>query len=312
MLLVAITAFIYFFVTNQRTFLNFFYIPVLLGAYFFGKRYALSSAIFSIIIIGILAYMYPETFLHDAPAKTVLSVNFYRWFDIATWAGFLLVTAVLMGLLYDKKVEANEELRDTYRGIVEMLSLVIESSDNFTQSHSFRVSVIAEMIAKNMELPYVETENIRTAALLHDIGKIGVSSDVLQKITALTLEEKHKIKRHTRYATDVLEPLGNRVSELLPIIVLHHEKYDGTGYYKTPQDDIPLGARIIAVADVYDALTTDRPYRKAFSPIKARDEICGNSGTHFDPEVVRSFEIIFPNIEIEIQKIYGAAEVREA
>jgi putative nucleotidyltransferase with HDIG domain len=180
-----------------------------------------------------------------------------------------------------------------------MLSLVIESADNYTQSHSHRVSMIAEMISRQMKLNPFEVENIRVAALLHDLGKVGVSETVLQKVTTLTAQERVKIRQHTWLAVNMLEPLGETVGDILPIILHHHEKYDGSGYYKAAQDDIPLGARIIAVADVYDALTTDRPYRKAFSSLQAKQEILSNSGTHFDPAVVIAFGQVFPYIETE-------------
>jgi putative nucleotidyltransferase with HDIG domain len=293
-LLVAITGFIYLFVVNQRAFLNFFYLPVLLGAYFFGKRYGVFSALFSIILIFALAYFSPKTFdVHRTEAGV------FRWFDIITWGSFLLITAYSVGLLYEKREALNNELRRTYQGIIEMLSLIIESADNFTQSHSYRVSAISELIAKEMKLNVLAVENIRIAALLHDLGKIGVSAEVLRKVTTLTAQDREFIKEHTQHAVDVLTPIGNKVTDLLPIILHHHEKYDGSGYYKTSLDDIPIGARIIAVADVYDALTTDRPYRKAFSPLQAEHEITSNSGTQFDPDVVRAFETILPYLEQE-------------
>ncbi len=295
LLLVAIAGFIYFFVINQRAFLNIFYLPVLLGAYFFGKRYAVISASFSVLIIGCLAYFSPQSFAMYPGQNAEL----FKWMDIITWGLFLLFTGYCMGILYDKKEEARKELQRTYSGIIEMLSLVIESADNYTQSHSHRVSMIAEMIARQMRLNAFEVENIRVAALLHDLGKVGVSEAVLQKVTALTAQEKVRMRQHAWLAVNMLEPLGETVGDILPIILHHHEKYDGSGYYKAAQDDIPLGARIIAVADVYDALTTDRPYRKAFSTLQAKQEIQANSGTHFDPQVVSAFNAIFPYIETE-------------
>jgi putative nucleotidyltransferase with HDIG domain len=180
-----------------------------------------------------------------------------------------------------------------------MLSLVIESVDNYTKSHSHRVSVISEMIAKRLKLNQFETENIRVASLLHDLGKVGVSEAILQKVTVLTTQERINVKKHVWLAVNMLKPLGETVGDILPIILHHHDKYDGSGYYKAASDDIPLGARIIAVADVYDALTTDRPYRKAFSAQKAKQEIIDNSGSHFDPKVVAVFCDIFPYLETE-------------
>ncbi len=295
LLLVGLVGFIYFFVVNQRAFLNVFYLPVLLGAYFFGKRYAIVSSVFSVVVVGLLAYFVPQSFA----LQTGNNAEFFKWLDLVTWGLFLIFTGYCMGILYDKKEESRKELQRTYSGIIEMLSLVIESADNYTQSHSHRVSMIAEMIAKQMKLNEFDVENIRVAALLHDLGKVGVSEAVLQKVTELTAQERISLRRHTWLAVNMLEPLGETVGDILPIILHHHEKYDGSGYYKAAQEDIPLGARIIAVADVYDALTTDRPYRKAFSSLQAKQEILANSGTHFDPQIVAAFNQIFPYLETE-------------
>ncbi|MBN2655255.1 MAG: HD domain-containing protein [Nitrospirae bacterium] len=293
-LLVAITGFIFHFVTNQRAFLSFFYLPILLGAYLYGKRYAVFSALLSVIIVGSIAYFIPDKLNLDADNS-----EFSKWLDIATWGGFLMITGYLMGHLYEKKESAIREVKQTYQGIIEMLSIVIESVDSHTQSHSYRVSVISEMIAKQLNCNEIETENIRVAALLHDIGKIGVSADVLRKVGVLSETERQQMKKHTDNAADILKPLGSKVLDLLPIILGHHERVDGEGYYNASGEEIPLGARIIAVADVYDALTTDRPYRKAFSPMQAKEEINKNAGSQFDAMVVEAFNLVFLKLEAE-------------
>ena len=295
LLLVGLVCFIYFFVVNQRAFLNVFYLPVLLGAYFFGKRYAIVSSVFSVVIVGLLAYLAPDSFA----VQTGHNAELFKWLDLITWGLFLIFTGYCMGILYEKKEESRKELQRTYNGIIEMLSLVIESADNYTQSHSHRVSMISEMIAKKMRLGEFDVETIRVAALLHDLGKVGVSEAVLQKVTELTAQERVSMRRHAWLAVNMLEPLGETIGDILPIILHHHEKFDGSGYYKTAHENIPLGARIIAVADVYDALTTDRPYRKAFGPLQAKQEIVSNSGTHFDPQVVAAFIQIFPYLEAD-------------
>lgn len=295
LLLVGLVCFIYFFVVNQRAFLNVFYLPVLLGAYFFGKRYAIVSSVFSVVIVGLLAYLAPDSFA----VQTGHNAELFKWLDLITWGLFLVFTGYCMGILYEKKEESRKELQRTYNGIIEMLSLVIESADNYTQSHSHRVSMISEMIAKKMRLGEFDVETIRVAALLHDLGKVGVSEAVLQKVTELTAQERVSMRRHAWLAVNMLEPLGETIGDILPIILHHHEKFDGSGYYKTAHENIPLGARIIAVADVYDALTTDRPYRKAFGPLQAKQEIVSNSGTHFDPQVVAAFIQIFPYLEAD-------------
>jgi putative nucleotidyltransferase with HDIG domain len=295
LLLVAVACFIFFFIINQRAFLNVFYLPVLLGAYFFGKRYAIISSFFSVFIICFFAYFFPKSFA----VETLTEAQLLKWLDLITWGLFLIFTGYCMGILYEKNEESKKELQRTYSGIIEMLSLVIESVDNYTKSHSHRVSVISEMIAKKLRLNQFETENIRVAALLHDLGKIGVSESILQKVTVLTAQERTNIRQHAWLGVNMLRPLGETVEDILPIILHHHDKYDGSGYYKAASDDIPIGARIIAVADVYDALTTDRPYRKAFSALKAKQEIIDNSGSYFDPKVVTAFCDIFPYLETE-------------
>jgi len=297
-LLVAIAGFIFFFVYNQRAFLNFFYLPVLVGAYFYGKRYATSSAILSVIIISIIAYAYPDTFIHSH-----FDSQLNLWLDILAWGSFLTITGYCMGVLYENKEKAIKEIRLTYRGIVEMLSLVIDSVDKETQSHSYRVSVISEMIAKEMRCPEDEIENIRIGALLHDIGKIGVSSMILQKIGKLSPEERQHMDIHTKHGADVLHPMGGRVVQLIPLVMYHHEKYDGSGSEGLEGENIPLGSRIIAVADVYDALVSDRPYRKGLPPLQAKEEILSNSGKQFDPNVVKIFDSIFPKIDSQIPLI---------
>jgi HD-GYP domain-containing protein (c-di-GMP phosphodiesterase class II) len=292
-LLVAITGIIFFFVANQRAFLNFFYLPVLFGAYSFGKRYATMSALLSVILICTVAYVYPMafSFSKDTPL--------YRWLDITTWGGFLLITGYYMGLLYEKKEDTYKQLKRTYMGIIEMLSLLIDSVDKETRSHSFRVSVVAEMLARQMRFPEEEVENIRIAALLHDLGKVGISAEMLKGIGKLSDDELVEMRRHPRMAADVLGPVGGKVLEILPLILHHHERFDGSGYHAMVGKEIPMGARIVAVADVYDALTSDRSYRKALSPFEARKEIVGNSGSHFDPEVVEAFEAVFPKLYTE-------------
>lgn len=298
LLLVAISGFIFFFVYNQRAFLNFFYLPVLIGAYFFGKRYATTSAILSVIIISIIAYVYPDTFIYS-----YLDSKLNLWLDIMTWGCFLTITAYYMGLLYEKKENAYKEIRLTYRGIIEMLSLVIDSVDKETQSHSYRVSVISEMIAREMRCPEEEIDNIRIAALLHDIGKIGVSSMILQKIGKLSPEERNHMDIHTKHGADVLHPMGGKVQQLIPLVLYHHEKYDGSGSKGLEGENIPLGSRIIAVADVYDALISDRPYRKGLLPLQVKEEILSSVGKQFDPNVVKAFDAIFPKIDFEIPLI---------
>jgi putative nucleotidyltransferase with HDIG domain len=293
-LLVIITGMLYFLVSNQRAFLNFFYLPVLMGAYLYGKQHGTYSAVLSVVMIFTLAYFIPATFEASSTASASS-----KWADIATWGGFLIITGYAMGLLYEKKETHARELSTTYHGIITMLSLVIDSVDRYTQSHSYRVSKYAAKIAEAAGLDDDDVEDVRIAALLHDLGKIGVSAEILNKIGGLSENEMKEMTSHTTKAAGILEPMGGKVLKILPLILGHHERYDGKGYHALMGDSIPIGAKIIAVADVYDALTTDRPYRKALSPLEGKEEILKGSGTHFDPEIVGYFDQVFSRLEVD-------------
>jgi len=292
--LVSVAGIVFFFVSNQNAFLNFFYLPVLVGAYFFGKRHATHSAVFSIILVSVIAYYYPSTFTF----KTDDQIN--RWLDIATWGSFLIVTGYFMGHLYEKKESAHKEMKKTYQGIIEMMSLVIDSADKATQSHSYRVSVISGMIARELGLSEVWVENIRIASLLHDLGKLGVSSEVLKKINTMTGEDYERIGIRPMRGADTLEPVCGKILEILPSILYHREKFDGSGDFQMAGDDIPLGARIIAVADAYDSLISGSSQRKGLSPPEVREQIVAYAGTDFDQGIVKAFESVFPRLGVEM------------
>jgi putative nucleotidyltransferase with HDIG domain len=168
--------------------------------------------------------------------------------------------------------------------------------DKQTQNHSYRVSRYAEKLAQAAGLPAHEIEEVRTASLLHDLGKISVSADILQKIGSLSAEERAHLSGHAGSGASLLTPFGEGVTKIVPLILYHHERYDGKGYYGLKGKEIPIGAQMISVADVFDALTTDRPYRKALSPMEVKKEIMKDSGTHFAPEVIKCFEEAFPSL----------------
>jgi putative nucleotidyltransferase with HDIG domain len=162
------------------------------------------------------------------------------------------------------------------------------------------VSVYATRIAAQMNLAPDRIEDVRAAALLHDIGKLDISRDLLYKAAKLTREEYEAVQEHVARGVEMLEPVGGALRRVIPIILSHHDKFDGSGYHPTSGDAIPLESRIIAVADVYDALTSDRPYRKAMSPFEARDVITNGAETEFDPKVIAAFNTLFKRGELEI------------
>lgn len=183
-----------------------------------------------------------------------------------------------------------EDLRLTYMRTIKVLAQAIDARDHYTHSHSENVAKYAVAIAEEMELSVKDTESIREACELHDLGKIGIVDNILSKPSGLTPEEFGEIKRHPLIGAQILEPL-TFLSDVIELVRQHHEHYDGTGYPEGRKgEDILLGARIINLADAYEAMTSARAYRKVpLTKDEAVEEVKKHSGTQFDPKVVDAF-----------------------
>src|SRR6202043_881665 len=167
---------------------------------------------------------------------------------------------------------------------------------------SDRVTRYSLMVAKEMNLPAPFMETLQISAQLHDVGKIGIEDHILKKPGALTAEEFEVMKTHTTKGANILRPV-TQLAEMLPGIELHHEALDGRGYpYGLEGDQIPLLARVIAVGDTFDALTTNRPYQQAHDPVEALRIIQNLSGQRLDPKAVSALLAVFERGEIRIQK----------
>jgi putative nucleotidyltransferase with HDIG domain len=279
----------------QRMVLSFYVLPTIASAYFYGRRHGTLTAFASVLlVVGLLLFRDSVT---GGPAIKTLS--YAEWLEVVVWGGSLIVTGYLMGTLYEHKNQQINELRETYQGVLMILRHFI-SKDTYTENHCYRVSVYATRIAAALNLAPDRIEDVRAAALLHDIGKLEISRDLLYKAARLTHEEYETVQQHVPRGIEMLEPVGGALRRVIPIILAHHDKFDGTGYNTTSGDSIPFEARIIAVADVYDALTSDRPYRKAMSTFEARDVICNGENTEFDPKVIAAFNSLFRRGELEI------------
>jgi len=212
-----------------------------------------------------------------------------EWFNfLETLAGQAAIAIDNTGLLEDLH-RTNVELSLAYDTTLEGWSKALDLRDKETEGHTQRVVDITLRIAQSMGIDNGELIHIRRGALLHDIGKMGIPDAILLKPGPLTNEEWEVMKRHPVYAHDLLYPITH-LRSALDIPYHHHEKWNGMGY---PQglkgEQIPLPARIFAVVDVWDALTSDRPYRKAWTSKKALEYIREQSGTQFDPKVVDVF-----------------------
>lgn len=285
-------------VTAHRMLLGLYTLPTIFSAYHYGRRHATLTALASLMLVGLVAYFNPSMLASESNA------NLYggRWFDLGAWGGILMITAYAMGTLYKKNTERMNELRKTYQGIIVILRHFI-SKDQYTENHCYRVSIYAAKIASIMGFSPQHVEDIRSAALLHDIGKVDISREILYKAANLNWDEFQEVKQHVNRGVGVLDPVSSPLGRIIPIILAHHERFDGSGYHNTKSNEIPLEARILVVADVYDALISDRPYRKAMSPFEAKEVILKGSGTDFDPKVVGAFIKAFDNGEMEVPNV---------
>jgi putative nucleotidyltransferase with HDIG domain len=182
-----------------------------------------------------------------------------------------------------------DDLRNLFYNTVETLVRAIQARDRYTSGHSARVSRYSLLVGEKLGLSTKEKHELYLAAMLHDIGKIGIPDELLNREGKLTDEQIRQIRNHVNLGASMLKALGE-MNPIIPLILHHHEAWDGSGYPDGLQgEEIPLMSRILAVADSYDAMTSDRPYRRAMSRSKAIDEIKRCSGTSFDPRVVEAF-----------------------
>jgi len=290
----------YLFVSHHAL-LGLYSFPTVISAYFYGRKHAVLTAFFSCLVVGLLAY-YQQAMFRKV---TIAFSSGYQemWYDIIAWGSSLILTAYVMGTLYKKFQIRSYELRQSYEGLIHILQHFV-AKDKYTENHSYRVSVYAQKIASKLKLHEDQIDDVRSAALLHDIGKLEISREILYKAARLDSDEYAEMKKHVANGKKLLEPVQGPLNRIIPIILAHHDKYDGTGYHSTREDDIPLEARIIAVADVYDSLTSDRPYRKAMSPFEAKDIIEKGSGSEFDPMVVNAFLQLFKSGGMEVPELY--------
>jgi len=285
-------------VDAQRMVLSFYTLPTLGSAYVYGRRHATLTALASVMLVGLMTWYNPVLFA----ASASVAIPAGRWLDITVWGGVLVITGYSMGTLYEHRATQINEMRETYHGVLMILRHFI-AKDTYTENHSYRVSIYAATIATALDLPPDRVEDVRAAALLHDIGKLDVSRDLLYKAARLTKEEFEQMQEHVSKGVAILEPVGGSLRRVIPIVLSHHDKFDGSGYHPNRGDEIPIEARIISVADVYDSLTSDRPYRKAMSTFEAKEIIVKGSGTDFDPQVVNAFVDAFRKGGLEVPAV---------
>jgi len=234
-------------------------------------------------IIGVLAIGNP------------LSHSFYTGNDLNIAQGLANQAAIAV-----KNAYLYQDLQKSFLDVVAALVKAVEARDKYTRGHSQRVTEYSLRIAEALGLSKEEMKIIKFCGLMHDIGKIGIGDSILHKPSALGSKEYEIIKGHSVMGEEIIQPVGF-LKKGLPLIRHHHERYDGRGYPDGLQGKaIPLMVRILAVADSFDAMTSDRPYRKALSLEESIKELKKKSGTQFDPEIVKVFLTLFSQEERDI------------
>ena len=205
-------------------------------------------------------------------------------------------------LKYDNSALVND-LKELFAGTITAIVEALDAKDSYTLGRSRRVTFYAVKMAKALHLSDTTVGKIELAGLLHDIGMIGVSDDILAKVEKLTQDEYDEIKKHVHHSVRILDDI-KQLADVVEIIKYHHEFYDGTGYpYAMKGEDIPIGSRIIAVADAFDSMVTPKVYRQQVVPSEALAKIKALVGIQFDPIVVEHFEQILPSCLRELKEM---------
>ncbi|MDI6764234.1 MAG: HD domain-containing protein [Thermodesulfobacteriota bacterium] len=256
-----------------------YYIPIILTGLFYGFRKA------SYLTGFIVAIYLPFVFLHWK--NQLLSANLEEIYEMLIFA----FVGGITGYLSDKERQRRMEVQEAYHDTVIRLATATEYRDENTGAHLHRMSRFAEVIAKNLGLPPEQIELIKLASPMHDIGKIGVHDDILLNKGGLRDYEFEVMKTHTEIGHQILKDSNSPLLKTAETIAwTHHERYDGSGYPRGLHgEDIPLEGRIAAVADVFDALTTFRPYKPEYKITESIKIMEKEIGSHFDPRVFEAF-----------------------
>jgi putative nucleotidyltransferase with HDIG domain len=254
-----------------------------------------------------LEYTVPKNELSQIKSEIIISILFS-----------LMIVLVTTLFLYPMMFSMNSSLIDYTNQLISSrletlmaFGKAISQRDNDTGAHNYRVTLYAIAIAEELGLSISYKRDLIRGSFLHDIGKIGISDNILLKPGKLTEEEFETMKSHVTKGAEIIENIS-WLSGAKDVVLYHHEKYDGSGYpYGLKGDDIPVNAAIFAIADVFDALTSERPYKKPFSYEKSIEIISQESGTHFNPLFVEAFKKISKKLYLTISSLNNEEELKE-
>jgi hypothetical protein len=278
----AVSLLVFFSGGYDSPFLIVFLAVVMMGSIFLGRLGGFAAFLSTLLSVAVIFQM-------DAVGITPPPAIQYAISDQAVVLAMSFFIMFGSSLLLGNTIELTSELEEAYDQTLQGYVRSLEFRDGTTKRHADRVVTLTARVAKSYGYSRSEMDGIMRGALLHDIGKIGISDTILLKPGFLNADERREMERHPLIAEEMLSGI-KFLKDCLPIPMYHHERWDGTGYpYGLKGAAIPLEARIFAVVDVWDALISDRPYRSKWSETKAREYILEHSGKHFDPDVVERF-----------------------
>jgi len=269
-----------FVVVQKGTFLNLFYLPILVAGYLLGRRQAVLSALAVVGLVVFATLQNPGAYFSQKNQWLFLS-------EIISWGGLLILAAYLTGYLSEQREHKIKELTTAYIGIVEILTkYFLESSDRYTKGHSIRVADYATQVAIKLGLNDSQVENVRVAALLHDIGKVRIGSDLIQKATSVAIEEKEVAYTKTVEGSRFLNALGGVLNKAMPLVTRYHKLMLGDIRLKPKEtEELPIEVRIISVCDTFDSLMMGNEYKMGLEPQEALKELAQRREPWSDPRI---------------------------
>jgi putative nucleotidyltransferase with HDIG domain len=290
LLLGAIIILVNFVIVQKGTFLNLFYLPILLAGYLLGKKEAVLSALAVVGLVVFATIQGPEAYFANSNQWLKIS-------EIVSWSGLLILAAYLTGLLSEQREHKIRELTTAYIGIVEILTkYFLESSDRYTKGHSIRVADYATQVAGQLGLTDSQVENLRVAALLHDIGKVKIGSDLIQKATSVTIEEKEVAYSKTVEGSRFLNALGGVLNKAMPLVTKYHGLVVGESRLThRDYEQLPIEVRIIAVCDSFDSLMMGNEFKMGLEPQEALEEVSLRKQPWSEPGINQALKKVIQN-----------------
>jgi HD-GYP domain-containing protein (c-di-GMP phosphodiesterase class II) len=271
---------------TKYVFSHLMYVPIIIAAFFFTEKGGLITGIVAGILLGPLMPLDVVNNISQTFGSTL-----YRMFFFVLVGGLVGYMSKFLGIYLLNLQDTLDEISHVYANTLSTCANMVSVRDEETAFHCERVAYNAFLIGQELGLDQIESEALYWTGLLHDVGKIGVNESILLKPAKLTDEEFELVKRHTVIGFDLINSLSNNLQVISEGVRSHHEKWDGSGYPDGLKgEEIPIFGRILAVVDVFEALTSERPYKDAWEPESSLEYLVKYSGSYFDPNVVMHFK----------------------